>query len=73
MVLLRSGSDIMFARKDGSGMNKKTEVSKYTGCSSIACKQCENYVKFLTVSSMQDICWNKGCFYVKEKKWTQNK
>ena len=34
-----------------------------TGCKSIACQQCAHYVKFLTVSTMQMICWNKGCFY----------
>ena len=36
---------------------------KYTGCKSWLCQQCKHYVKFLSVSTMQDICWNKGCFY----------
>lgn len=39
---------------------------KYIGCKSWLCHQCKHYIKFLTVSSMQDICWNKGCFYEKK-------
>ena len=39
---------------------------KYTGCKSWLCHQCKHYIKFLTVSSMQDICWNRGCFYESE-------
>jgi hypothetical protein len=34
------------------------------GCESIQCKQCAHYVEYLTVSSMQDICRNKGCKFV---------
>lgn len=36
---------------------------KYIGCKSWSCHQCKHYIKFLTVSSMQDICWNRSCFY----------
>ena len=39
------------------------ENKKYIGCKSWLCHQCKHYIKFLTVSSMQDICWNRGCFY----------
>lgn len=35
--------------------------SKYTGCKSWKCQQCVNYQKFLSVASMQDICWNRRC------------
>lgn len=40
--------------------NEKIEM-KYEGCKSWSCPQCKHYQKFLSVSSMQDICWNKGC------------
>jgi hypothetical protein len=40
-----------------------TENKKYIGCKFWLCKQCKNYQKFLTISSMQDICRNRGCFY----------
>ena len=36
---------------------------KYTGCKSWLCHQCRHYQKFLTIASMQNICWNRGCFY----------
>lgn len=36
---------------------------KYVGCKSIDCKRCINYQKFLSVSTMQGICWNKKCFF----------
>lgn len=39
------------------------EAKKYIGCKSWMCKQCKHYQKFLSVSTMQMICWNKGCFY----------
>lgn len=39
------------------------DKEKYIGCKSWLCHQCKHYVKFLTVSTMQSICWNKGCFY----------
>jgi len=43
------------------------EKEKYKGCQSWLCQQCKHYYKFLTVSSMHDLCWNKGCFYEKGK------
>ena len=48
-------------------MSAKTENKKYIGCKSWLCHQCKHYVKFLTVSTMQGICWNKGCFYERDK------
>jgi len=30
------------------------------GCKSWSCVKCKYYIKFLSVSSMHDICWNKG-------------
>ena len=41
---------------------------EYTGCKSWACKQCKNYIPFLSVTTMQMICWNKGCFYEEVEK-----
>jgi hypothetical protein len=41
---------------------------KYIGCKSWLCKKCKHYVKFLTVSTMQGICWNRGCFYESKDK-----
>ncbi len=38
-------------------------MKKYIGCKSWSCKKCKHYQKFLTVSTMQMICWNKGCFF----------
>lgn len=35
----------------------------YKGCKSLLCKQCTHYKKFLTVSTMQMICWNTGDTY----------
>ena len=40
-----------------------TEDQKYVGCKSWLCENCVHYAKFLTVSTMHDICWNKACFY----------
>lgn len=40
-----------------------SENKKYIGCKSWLCQQCKHYQKFLTISSMQGICWNRGCFY----------
>lgn len=34
-----------------------------TGCKSWKCKECKYYIKFLTVSTMHNICWNKQNFY----------
>ena len=42
-------------------------IVKYEGCQSWACKTCKHYIEFLTVSTMQGICWNKGCFYEKSQ------
>ncbi len=42
------------------------KIKKYKGCKHIICKTCVHYQKFLTVSTMQTICWNRGCEY-KEK------
>lgn len=36
---------------------------KYIGCKSWKCPECKHYIKFLTVSTMQDICWNKHVFF----------
>ena len=33
------------------------------GCKSIDCERCKHYVKYLTTSTMQNICWNKGCTF----------
>ena len=38
----------------------------YEGCQNINCQQCIHYIKFLSVPSMQDICWNKGCYFANE-------
>ena len=35
-------------------------AEKYIGCKSIMCQQCRHYVKFLSVQTMQGICWNRG-------------
>ena len=42
-----------------TGINKPA----YIGCKSWRCRDCRFYQKFLSVSTMQMICWNKGCFY----------
>lgn len=42
---------------------RKNEMKQYVGCKSILCHQCKYYIKFLTISTMQTICWNKKCFY----------
>lgn len=41
----------------------KPKIQKYRGCKSCLCHSCKNYYKFLSVSTMHVICWNKGCFY----------
>ena len=41
----------------------------YTGCSSWRCNECKHYAPFLTVATMQGICWNKGCFFEEVEKW----
>lgn len=51
--------------------NYNVENKKYIGCKSWLCKQCKHYVKFLIVSTMQEICWNKGCFFEGEDKTNQ--
>ena len=33
------------------------------GCKSVNCQMCQHYVKFLGVSTMQMICWNKKVFF----------
>jgi hypothetical protein len=38
-------------------------TKKYIACKSWLCHQCKYYQKFLSVSTMHGICWNKGCFY----------
>jgi len=40
---------------------------KYTGCKSWLCFRCKHYQKFLFVSTMHMICWNKRCFYKEER------
>lgn len=47
------------------------EIEKHIGCKSWLCRQCKHYVKFLTISSMQSICWNKGCFYESDNTYNQ--
>jgi len=42
-------------------MNKK-----YTGCKSNMCHRCKHYIKFLSVMSMQDMCWNNGNKFEKQ-------
>ena len=41
--------------------------NKNKGCRSLLCQKCKHYQKFLTVSTMQMICWNKGRFYEEGK------
>lgn len=42
---------------------KVGDKAEYEGCKSILCEQCKHYQKFLSVSTMQMICWNRGRFY----------
>ena len=37
-------------------MKTKTDGS----CNSLACHNCRHYIKFLSISTMHMICWNKG-------------
>ena len=46
---------------------------KHIGCKSWLCHQCQYYQKFLSVSSMQDLCWNRGCFYEKLEGKNENR
>ncbi len=45
----------------------KGDKQKKWGCESWMCQQCKHYYKYLTVSSSQDLCRNKGCFYEEGK------
>ena len=42
------------------------EIKSGWGCNSWGCKECKFYQKFLSVSSMQDICRNRGCKFEKK-------
>ena len=42
-------------------------MEKDIGCKSLKCKTCIHWCKFLTVSTMHMICWNKDCFYEEDK------
>ena len=41
-------------------------IEKYTGCKSCMCHRCKYYIKFLSVMSMQDMCWNSGHTFEEE-------
>lgn len=49
-------------------MGNKYMKKEYKYCKSILCKECKNYQKFLSVSTMQMICWNKGRYYCNKYK-----
>lgn len=38
--------------------SKTRKIASY--CRSYRCKECINYVKFLTCNTMHTICWNKN-------------
>ena len=48
-------------------MKKVPEKKGYKGCRSWRCKECSNYVKFLSGPSMRDLCWNKRTFFEKKE------
>jgi len=37
--------------------------TEYIGCKSWSCHSCKHYIKFLSVASMQDYCWNRKHFF----------
>lgn len=45
---------------------KKEFEKRYIGCRSIECQQCKYYIKFLTVMTMQGICWNTGNTFIRK-------
>ena len=37
-----------------------------SGCKSSRCRECVNYRKFLSISTMQSFCWNMNKYFEEE-------